>query len=542
MRLGTSGALWPTSSSGRRSSSRRGTSTRRASHPSSRCAAAVAQAHPASQLSVQGLAPPGLGIIGACITGVSTASQFGTHIHPCAFTPDLVLPRGMPGPLHTALVHGRHPLTGALARPPPPLQVRDFSMIFDAYSQFEESLISALIERQAQQQARAELEARQAGAADGKGASSAAAAAAGTQLELDMRLERLERLMERRPELLSSVLLRQNPHSVHEWLKRAGLFESEPAKAIQTYAAAVKTVDPQKAVGKPAALWLAFARFYEQHGDLKNARVILRKAAAVPYRSVEELASVWQVRGGRWPSGCGAPRSQRQIGEPRTRASGDARRGLRMQGGCSSGHLTLSPDAFPRFRSPSHSDPCLPVRPRRPALDPPPAHSSLVLSCLPGLGRDGAAEQEARRGTGGARRGNRDPPRLQARQGEGRARPGPPLQVHAPLGLLRRPAGELAAERPRTPAACARQTHQRHRPRAARPPCVNPYSTQARPPACPFSRRRCPHSSPLPSPTRLVLALPQESLAGFDATRATYEKMIELKIVTPQVGPPQSRL
>jgi hypothetical protein len=35
--------------------------------------------------------------------------------------------------------------------------------------------------------------------------------------------------------------------------------------------------------------------------------------------------------------------------------------------------------------------------------------------------------------------------------------------------------------------------------------------------------------------------LPQESLAGFDATRATYEKMIDLKIVTPQVRPPQSR-
>jgi pre-mRNA-splicing factor SYF1 len=175
-----------------------------------------------------------------------------------------------------------------------PSQVRDFSMIFDAYSQFEESLISALIERQAQQQAKAELEARQ--APDATAASAAAAAAANTQLELDMRLERLERLMERRPELLSSVLLRQNPHSVHEWLKRAGLFESEPAKAIQTFAAAVKTVDPKKAVGKPAALWLAFARFYEKHGDLKNARVILRKAAAVPYRSVEELATVWQVR------------------------------------------------------------------------------------------------------------------------------------------------------------------------------------------------------------------------------------------------------
>ena len=126
-------------------------------------------------------------------------------------------------------------------------QVRDFSMLFDAYSQFEESLISALIERQAQQQAEAELELRQAASGkEGNKGSGSGTAAEATQLELDMRLERLERLMERRPELLSSVLLRQNPHSVHEWLKRASLFDKEPAKAIQTYAAAVKTVDPKK--------------------------------------------------------------------------------------------------------------------------------------------------------------------------------------------------------------------------------------------------------------------------------------------------------
>ena len=48
--------------------------------------------------------------------------------------------------------------------------------------------------------------------------------------DVDMRLARLERLMDRRPELLSSVLLRQNPHSVQEWIKRAALFEGTPAK------------------------------------------------------------------------------------------------------------------------------------------------------------------------------------------------------------------------------------------------------------------------------------------------------------------------
>ena len=41
--------------------------------------------------------------------------------------------------------------------------------------------------------------------------------------------------MERRPELLSSVMLRQNPHNVHEWHKRAKLFQANPTKQILCY-------------------------------------------------------------------------------------------------------------------------------------------------------------------------------------------------------------------------------------------------------------------------------------------------------------------
>ena len=148
--------------------------------------------------------------------------------------------------------------------------VRDFSMLFDAYSQFEESLLTAKLEAYGESALTEEQ-----------------------QLDVDMRLARLERLMERRPELLSSVLLRQSPHNVHEWLKRAALFEETPAKVIHTYATAVKTVEPSKAIGKPHSLWLAFAKYYEEHSDLRNARVILRKATLVPYKSVDDLAAVW---------------------------------------------------------------------------------------------------------------------------------------------------------------------------------------------------------------------------------------------------------
>lgn len=53
------------------------------------------------------------------------------------------------------------------------------------------------------------------------------------------------------------------------------------ALQILTYTEAVKTVDHDKALGKPNSLWIAFAKFYEKHGDVDNARVIFNKAVQV---------------------------------------------------------------------------------------------------------------------------------------------------------------------------------------------------------------------------------------------------------------------
>jgi pre-mRNA-splicing factor SYF1 len=39
----------------------------------------------------------------------------------------------------------------------------------------------------------------------------------------------------RRPELLSAVMLRQNPHNVAEWHKRVKLFEANPTKQVGFY-------------------------------------------------------------------------------------------------------------------------------------------------------------------------------------------------------------------------------------------------------------------------------------------------------------------
>jgi len=145
--------------------------------------------------------------------------------------------------------------------------VHDFSLVFDAYSKFTESLITAHMEREENN--------------------------LGSALEADLLMARLEDLLERRPELVSSVKLRQNPHNVGEWLQRVKLYKETPEKVIKCFTEAVMTVDPQKAEGRLWTLWAAFAKFYESHDDLENARVIFEKATQVNYRAVDDLASTW---------------------------------------------------------------------------------------------------------------------------------------------------------------------------------------------------------------------------------------------------------
>lgn len=111
-------------------------------------------------------------------------------------------------------------------------------------------------------------------------------------VEIELRLARFEGLMERRPKLLNSVLLRQNPHNCAEWLKRVDLMKT-PREVIDTYTEALKTVSPDKAVGKLSEIWVRFAKFYEKAHQLDDARAILNRATSVHYKSVDELADCW---------------------------------------------------------------------------------------------------------------------------------------------------------------------------------------------------------------------------------------------------------
>ncbi|KAL9122696.1 MAG: hypothetical protein Q9187_000752 [Circinaria calcarea] len=154
------------------------------------------------------------------------------------------------------------------------MTVRDFTLVFDSYAEFEESIIGTLMETAAARSARGKID-------------------EDADFDLDIRMMRFEQLMDRRPFLVNDVLLRQNPNNVVEWQKRVALWSENNKEIVQTYTDAIAAVQPRKAVGRFHELWTNYAKFYEERCDIRNARVIMEKAVKVPFKSVAELAEMW---------------------------------------------------------------------------------------------------------------------------------------------------------------------------------------------------------------------------------------------------------
>lgn len=154
------------------------------------------------------------------------------------------------------------------------MTVRDFTLVFDAYSNFEETIIGALMESAALCQEKGIVD-------------------EDAEFDMDIRMMRFEQLMDRRPFLVNDVLLRQNPNNVIEWQKRVALWGENKEEIAKTYTDAIVAVQPKKAVGPFYELWANYAKFYENAGDIATARTILEKAVKVPFKSVAELADMW---------------------------------------------------------------------------------------------------------------------------------------------------------------------------------------------------------------------------------------------------------
>lgn len=151
--------------------------------------------------------------------------------------------------------------------------VRDFALVWDAYAEFEEGLLQALID-----------------VADTDGQSD--------DVAFELQQARYESVVDRRPFLLSSVHLRIRPNDVNEWHARVRLYKErqEWANVALTYRKALKTIDWRACEGRLASLHVAYAIFYEHNKQLDEARKILDRAASAEFRDIDDLASIHCAR------------------------------------------------------------------------------------------------------------------------------------------------------------------------------------------------------------------------------------------------------
>lgn len=154
------------------------------------------------------------------------------------------------------------------------MTVRDFTIVYDAYARTEEEIMGSKIAEAAVRSEKGRID-------------------DDADVDLDLRMTRFEQLMNRRQFLVNDVLLRQNPNNVGDWETRVGLWSNNSTEIVQTYTDAISTIQPKKAIGQFHQLWTNYARFYENGGDLQNARIIMEKAVRVPFKSVNELAEMW---------------------------------------------------------------------------------------------------------------------------------------------------------------------------------------------------------------------------------------------------------
>lgn len=155
--------------------------------------------------------------------------------------------------------------------------MRDFSLVFDAYSKMEETLLNIDMTLKKK---------------SNKISSS----------DLDARLDAYEKLLLDRPFLASDVCLRQQPHNVALWREHVRLYIDSENKGTRTidqvkdaFETAISTIDPRRrTVAFYDSLWIDYAEWIQTRlKDVSLAKAIYRRAIEYPFSKEDELARLW---------------------------------------------------------------------------------------------------------------------------------------------------------------------------------------------------------------------------------------------------------
>ena len=177
--------------------------------------------------------------------------------------------------------------------------VRDFSVLYDAYLQFEEGLLEAATSALEGDEEMEEDEAMNQDGDDADWDILLEETASSKLADMELAVARAEHLTSRRPLLLNAVVLRQEPHSVKAWVERADLYlELElHDQAIAALQEALKTVDANRAGnGTPCEIVIKLVSIYEELNRLDDAQSLLDRICRnleYKFQKSFDLAECW---------------------------------------------------------------------------------------------------------------------------------------------------------------------------------------------------------------------------------------------------------
>lgn len=151
--------------------------------------------------------------------------------------------------------------------------LKDFTLLFDIYTEFEQSLVIKLEEQ---------LESNPSDTLSKK---------------FEYRIALLEKFIDDRELMINDMKLRQDPNNLDEWLIRVDLFNDTKQK-LSAYVKALTTVNPLKAISLSnsatfADLWIKYANVYTSSNDFKTGALIFSKAVKSQFKTPDELAQIY---------------------------------------------------------------------------------------------------------------------------------------------------------------------------------------------------------------------------------------------------------
>ncbi|KAG7193613.1 pre-mRNA-splicing factor syf1 [Scheffersomyces spartinae] len=148
--------------------------------------------------------------------------------------------------------------------------VKDFVLLYDTYTGFEERLLTKRLDAEEDE---------------------------GDYRQLDLRMHKLEQLLDSRHLMMNDVLLRLDPNNIDYWFDRLEIVKEDMNSTLETYVKAISTINPLKYVSynnhNLPELWINYSKVYSSNGDTTTAELIFSKAVESQYKSSDELAQIY---------------------------------------------------------------------------------------------------------------------------------------------------------------------------------------------------------------------------------------------------------